>query len=58
MNIYLYSFYPDTYTRENKEKYNHFLMQLEEVEIDSLLDIDGNIAIINDWYEAFLLKNY
>ena len=51
-------FYPDTYIRENKEKYNHFLMQLEEVEIDSLLDIDGNIAIINDWYEAFLLRNY
>ena len=51
-------FYPDTYIRENKEKYNHFLMQLEEVEIDSLLDIDGNIAIINDWYQAFLLENY
>jgi hypothetical protein len=33
-------------------------MQLEEVEIDALLDIDGNISIINDWYQAFLLENY
>ena len=60
--LYEYLFtqlYPDvSYNKENKEKYNHFLMQLKEDEIETLLDIDSNIAIIDDWYQAFLIKNY
>jgi len=58
-----YLIYPDeinadVYSIENKAKYNHFLMQLTEDDIPYLLDIDENIAIIDDLYRQFLLENY
>lgn len=46
------------YNRENKAKYNHFLMQLDEDIITLLLDLNINHVQINNMYQDFLRINY
>ena len=49
----------DRINKENLLKYNHFLMQLSEENIETLLtNIDTNIENITVLYREFLERNY